>query len=348
MPRRTILHSARRRISRIGLPLSVTVMGRPSGVANCFCGSTPSSVAAVAMRSGTVVGRVTTLSPSSLVAPRTTPPRTPPPASTALHAAGWWSRPSSSLILGVRPNSPMHTTSVESRSLRSPRSREERGQRRIERAHELLGAAEVVLVRVPAVEHDLDEAHAGLDEAARHEAAAAEVGVAVGARDGVGLVGEVERLEPRRVHHADGARVDGAARLDLGVAGARGEVVLERVERLLALEEAHHVHAGRVVGVLQRLLQVLHDERVVLHAEKAGRDARPADADERRQIGGADRRARARPSRRATGRRRSGWARSRCAARCCARSWLPSLLVMPRRTARCCATSATRGRCSES
>ena len=44
----------------------------------------------------------------------------------------------------------------------------------IERAHQLLRAIEVVLVRVPAVERHLDEAHAGRDEPRRRETAAPE------------------------------------------------------------------------------------------------------------------------------------------------------------------------------
>ena len=38
--------------------------------------------------------------------------RSPPPASTAKDACGWWSRPSRSLILGVRPKSPRHSTTA--------------------------------------------------------------------------------------------------------------------------------------------------------------------------------------------------------------------------------------------
>ena len=83
---------------------------------------------------------------------------------------------------GVRPNSPMHATSVEPRQLARAEVVEQRREGRVERAHELLRPLEVVLVRVPAVEHHLDELHAALDEAPRHEAPATEVGVAVGAR----------------------------------------------------------------------------------------------------------------------------------------------------------------------
>ena len=44
----------------------------------------------------------------------TWPPLIPPPARTVVQAAGKWSRPACGLILGVRPNSPIQTISVES------------------------------------------------------------------------------------------------------------------------------------------------------------------------------------------------------------------------------------------
>jgi hypothetical protein len=44
------------------------------------------------------------------------------PASSALQTPGQWSRPPAALSLGVRPNSPVATTIVESRRPRAPRS----------------------------------------------------------------------------------------------------------------------------------------------------------------------------------------------------------------------------------
>ena len=44
----------------------------------------------------------------------TVPPWTPPPANKTVMTGPQWSRPASLLILGVRPNSPVITTSVES------------------------------------------------------------------------------------------------------------------------------------------------------------------------------------------------------------------------------------------
>ena len=49
-------------------------------------------------------------------------PGNPPPVTITLLARPWWSRPALALILGVRPNSPIMTTSVWSRSFRSARS----------------------------------------------------------------------------------------------------------------------------------------------------------------------------------------------------------------------------------
>ena len=44
----------------------------------------------------------------------TWPPLTPPPARATLKTRGKWSRPALGLIFGVRPNSPIQTTSVRS------------------------------------------------------------------------------------------------------------------------------------------------------------------------------------------------------------------------------------------
>jgi hypothetical protein len=58
------------------------------------------------------------------VAPTTAPRFTPPPASSIEKQCGWWSRPRNLLpsrasFIGVRPNSPPHTTSVSSSSPRA-------------------------------------------------------------------------------------------------------------------------------------------------------------------------------------------------------------------------------------
>src|SRR5262249_61317832 len=60
--------------------------------------------------------------PSLFVAPIACPPLTPQPARARLNASGKWSRPASRLTRGVRPNSPIQITSVESSSPRSRRS----------------------------------------------------------------------------------------------------------------------------------------------------------------------------------------------------------------------------------
>src|SRR5881397_2319820 len=93
------------------------------------------------------------------------PPFTPPPAIHMVKPLGLWSRPSPFSLIGVRPNSPPHTTSVSSRRPRSFKSR----------SRPATGAVVLfdVVVGVPfaagaAVE--LDEAHPALDETPRQKA----------------------------------------------------------------------------------------------------------------------------------------------------------------------------------
>src|SRR5262249_9561655 len=71
---------------------------------------------------GGLPGRSLTDAPILSVARRTMPGLTPPPASTIENACGQWSRPAIVLIRGVRPNSVVSTTSVESSRPRSRRS----------------------------------------------------------------------------------------------------------------------------------------------------------------------------------------------------------------------------------
>ena len=52
----------------------------------------------------------------------TRPPFTPPPATSAVQQPAQWSRPPLAFSFGVRPNSPVATTSVRSSRPRSSRS----------------------------------------------------------------------------------------------------------------------------------------------------------------------------------------------------------------------------------
>src|SRR5207244_4889379 len=76
----------------------------------------------VARKSSCETLRSSTAWPSLLVRPITCPVLMPPPASTVVQALGKWSRPLLPLILGVRPNSPIQTTSVLSSSPRTRNS----------------------------------------------------------------------------------------------------------------------------------------------------------------------------------------------------------------------------------
>ena len=136
-------------------------------------------------------------------------------------------------MFGVRPKSPIHDDERAVGEAAPLEIVEERAHRRVERAHQLLRATEDVLVRVPAVERDLDEANARRDEARRGEAASPERRVAVRGAHRLGLLGRVEGLERARVHQAIGLVVELPPAVDLHVAGLRGEAESSPSSRLL-------------------------------------------------------------------------------------------------------------------
>jgi len=76
----------------------------------------------VAATAAAGTGRSFGYAPSSSDAPTTWPPFTPPPAIDIVQHCGQWSRPPAGLIFGVRPNSPIATTSVLSSMPRLARS----------------------------------------------------------------------------------------------------------------------------------------------------------------------------------------------------------------------------------
>ena len=114
------------------------------------------------------------------------PPLTPPPARATLKTLGKWSRPAFGLILGVRPNSPIQTTSVFSSMPCRFRSRISVRETRVDLGRELADFLVVLLVRVPAVGADLDERDARLDQATGEEAALTERRPAVSVADCAG------------------------------------------------------------------------------------------------------------------------------------------------------------------
>ena len=178
-------------------------------------GSIQSPLQTVASKSGTMTGRSLAAMPSAPVLPMTCPPLIPPPASTVVQAAGKWSRPACALILGVRPNSPIHTIK---RRLEQPACAQvvhQRGPGRVEHLAQLFDRLEVLLMRVPAGSHaplgrgerDLDKRHTALDQPAGQQAALAKGRPPVGVAHRRGLVFQVKRLGRRRVHQPDGAQV---------------------------------------------------------------------------------------------------------------------------------------------
>src|SRR5260370_20794389 len=99
----------------------------------------------------------------------------------------------------------------------------QRSRAGIEHGHEPLRSLEIVLVRVPAVERDLDEWNADLYEPARHEAPAPEVVIAVRGAHLFRLVLHVERGKLRLLHHLDGAVIHRPSTFHLWIARFPGE-----------------------------------------------------------------------------------------------------------------------------
>ena len=108
---------------RITWPSLTISTGRPPGAISSLSPTMPRHWYIVVAQSSTVSG----LSCGSLAVaselPYTVPRLMPPPAITMLNTLGQWSRPAVPLIFGVRPNSVVTHTSVESSSLRRSRSR---------------------------------------------------------------------------------------------------------------------------------------------------------------------------------------------------------------------------------
>ena len=179
--------------------------------------------------------------PSAPELPMTWPPLIPPPARTVVQAAGKWSRPACGLILGVRPNSPIQTISVESSSPRARRSSIRVAQAGSSTSLSFLTASKFCwCVSQPTAhaplgrgERDLDERDAPLDQPAGQQAALTERGPAVGVAHRRGLVLQVERLGRRRAHQPDGSQV--------------GVLVAHRADPGMARQEVlpHRVRAGR-------------------------------------------------------------------------------------------------------
>ncbi len=213
----------------------------------------------------------------------TCPPLMPPPASATLKTLGKWSRPALALILGVRPNSPIHTTKrlIEHAALLEvgDQSREPR----IDLAGVLADFFMVLLVRVPAVGAHFDERNARLDQAAGQQAALAERCPPVGVAERVGFVVEVEGPHVRRKDHPGGLAVKRFVVADpVAAPGALEARPLDPLEQAQPAAEAVGPDPG--LRVLGRLLCVLDHERLDRRSEKARADGRSADADDVRQV----------------------------------------------------------------
>ncbi len=121
-----------------------TATGVPFGpgmVASC---GTPRAWKIVATSSCGVTGRSVGSVPFASVRPMTRPPFAPPPATSAVQHPAQWSRPPLAFSCGVRPNSPVATTSVDVEQAAVFEVGEQRRERGVERRGD--GVADVVQV----------------------------------------------------------------------------------------------------------------------------------------------------------------------------------------------------------
>ena len=240
-------------------------------------GRCPAPGTRVAIRSGADVGRSSTARPSLLVRPTAWPPLMPPPASTTDQACGKWSRPAPALMTGVRPNSPIHTIRVESRRPRSPQVVHQRRPAGVEGLRQAGHALEILVVRVPALQADLHERHAGLHQPPGQEAALAKRRAAVSIAQLRRFVVQVEHARRLRSHEAQGMVVAGAVRLGRSVGPGGGEVPVHLLQQadagveLVGGQAGLPVEVGHAQGVVRRRLHaasVAHHQRGVLRPQE--------------------------------------------------------------------------------
>ena len=139
---------------------------------------------------------------------------------------------------------------------------------RINLTAERTDALEIVHVRIPAAEGDLDEADAGLNEAASQEAPFAELVAAISRANRRRLAADVERLRPLITHQRDGplhrrAMGDGEAILMGAV-----EVVFQILEHAEAIVEL--IVLDERVEILDATARIVDDEGLMASAEEAG------------------------------------------------------------------------------
>src|SRR5689334_20741527 len=135
----------------------------------------PSTLQTVAMKSMVLTERSTTVAHSLPVLLPTWPALMPPPKRPRLQARGEWSRPGPRVVVAARLLAlavglrraaelahPDDQRAVEQAALLQVGDEGAHGRGRL--LGVLLDAGEVVLVRVPAAQRHLDEAHARLDQ----------------------------------------------------------------------------------------------------------------------------------------------------------------------------------------
>src|SRR5262249_40360909 len=103
---------------------------------------------------------------------------------------------------------------------------DERGEGRIGRLAQLLDALEVVRVRVPAVEFDLDERDTGLDKPPRQEAALTKWCSTIAVADFRFFLPNIKGLESWAEHHLRSAAIQTLMLLDACLAARIGKVLL--------------------------------------------------------------------------------------------------------------------------
>ena len=116
-------------------------------------------------------------------------------------------------------------------------------------------------MRVPVGERDLDQPHALLDQPPRHEARLAEGRRAVEGARRLALLGDVEGAHFLRVDESERAAIRLALVGDLGLGVSGREAPVLRLEQSLAVLEPEVVHARGQLEVLERVLDLLDQER---------------------------------------------------------------------------------------
>ena len=247
--------------SRIGLP-GLSLIGRPvAGATFSLAGLRPRAVSTVAWTSSTWVGWTGSLTPSGSVSPSDQAAADPAAGQGEAEAGGPVVPAAGQVDLGRAAELAAAEDDRPLEQLSLLQVAQERGEGRVEDLDLRPVDLVVVDVRIPAIERDLDAAHADFDQPPGGQAAAAERRVAVLFPKALGLLRDVERLELLRAHHHPRAGERLAVQRGVDpVLAAAGEGALEDLQIGDPCRVARGGHAGGDVG--QRPLGIVGLEGV--------------------------------------------------------------------------------------